>query len=65
MEKIKLSAHSLNLSFGDKQILKNINIDFPENQVTSLIGPSRCGKSTLLRSFNRMHDLTTDAGIEG
>ena len=55
----------MNLYFGNKQILKNINIDFPENQVTSLIGPSGCGKSTLLRSFNRMHDLSPDARIEG
>lgn len=65
MDQIKLSAHAMNLYFGDKQILKNINIDFPKNQVTSLIGPSGCGKSTLLRSFNRMHDLSPDARIEG
>jgi phosphate transport system ATP-binding protein len=65
MEEIKLSAHNLNLYFGNKQILKNIDIDFPKNQVTSLIGPSGCGKSTLLRSFNRMHDLSPDARIEG
>ncbi len=65
MDEIKLSAHSLNLSFGNKKILKNINIDFPKNQVTSLIGPSGCGKSTLLRCFNRMHDLTPDAKISG
>lgn len=61
----KLSARELNLFFGDKHVLKNVNIDFPENQVTSLIGPSGCGKSTLLRCFNRMHDLTADARIEG
>ena len=65
MEDIKLSAHNMNMFFGNKQILKNINIDFPKNQVTSLIGPSGCGKSTLLRSFNRMHDLSPDARIEG
>ncbi len=65
MEEIKLSANNLNLYFGNKQILKNINIDFPKNQVTSLIGPSGCGKSTLLRCFNRMHDLTPDARIDG
>jgi len=65
MDQIKLSAHEMNLHFGTKHVLKNINIDFPKNQVTSLIGPSGCGKSTLLRSFNRMHDLTTDAKIEG
>ncbi len=55
----------MNLFFGKKQVLKNINIDFPRNQVTSLIGPSGCGKSTLLRSFNRMHDLSPDAKIDG
>jgi phosphate transport system ATP-binding protein len=65
MNEIKLSAHNMNMYFGKKQILKNINIDFPKNQVTSLIGPSGCGKSTLLRSFNRMHDLSPDARIEG
>ncbi len=65
MKEIKLSAREMNIYFGKKQILKNINIDFPLNQVTSLIGPSGCGKSTLLRSFNRMHDLTHDARIEG
>ncbi|MBC7888199.1 MAG: phosphate ABC transporter ATP-binding protein [Ferruginibacter sp.] len=65
MEEIKLSAHNLNLFFGKKQILKNVNIDFIKNQVTSLIGPSGCGKSTLLRTFNRMHDLSPEAKIEG
>lgn len=65
MDEIKLSAHNMNMFFGKKQILKNINIDFPKNNVTSLIGPSGCGKSTLLRSFNRMHDLSPDAKVEG
>lgn len=65
MEEIKLSAHHLNLYFGNKHILKNISIGFPKNQVTALIGPSGCGKSTLLRSFNRMHDLSYEARIDG
>jgi phosphate transport system ATP-binding protein len=62
---IKLAAESLNLWFGSKQVLKDININFAPNQVTALIGPSGCGKSTLLRSFNRMHELSTNARIEG
>jgi phosphate transport system ATP-binding protein len=65
MEDIKLSAKQLNLYFDKKQVLKNVTIEFPKNQVTSLIGPSGCGKSTLLRCFNRMHDLTPTARIEG
>ncbi|WP_028296639.1 phosphate ABC transporter ATP-binding protein PstB [Olivibacter sitiensis] len=64
-EKIKLAAHDVNLWFGQKQILKHIDVTFPERKITALIGPSGCGKSTLLRAFNRMHDLVPDARIEG
>lgn len=64
-EHIKLSAEGVNLSFGSKQVLKNIDIAFPEHQITALIGPSGCGKSSLLRAFNRMHDLSSNARIEG
>ncbi|MGV3704517.1 MAG: phosphate ABC transporter ATP-binding protein PstB [Arcticibacter sp.] len=64
-EHIKLSASGVNLWFGSKQVLKNIDVAFPEHQVTALIGPSGCGKSSLLRAFNRMHDLSSNARIEG
>jgi phosphate transport system ATP-binding protein len=64
-EPIKLSAQHVNLWFGNKKVLKNINVTFPKNKVTALIGPSGCGKSTLLRCFNRMHDLSPEARIEG
>ncbi len=63
--KTKLSAENLNISFGTKPVLNNVNVQFNEKEITALIGPSGCGKSTLLRSFNRMHDLSPDAKIEG
>lgn len=63
--KTKLSADKLNISFGNKQVLKNVSVKFEENKITALIGPSGCGKSTLLRSFNRMHDLVPYAKIQG
>ena len=65
MDDFKLSARSLDLYFGNKHVLKSIDIDIPKNKVTALIGPSGCGKSTLLRSFNRMHDLVPNAKIQG
>ncbi|GHE32548.1 phosphate ABC transporter ATP-binding protein PstB [Sphingobacterium griseoflavum] len=61
----KLSVENLHINFGQKEVLKNINVSFAEHQVTALIGPSGCGKSTLLRSLNRMHDLSPDAKIMG
>lgn len=64
-EKICIEVKNLNLSYGDKQALKNINIRIPEKRVTAYIGPSGCGKSTLLRCFNRMNDLVDSVKIHG
>lgn len=53
----KARVQKLDFHYGQLRALKNINLDFPDKQVTALIGPSGCGKTTLLRCFNRMHDL--------
>jgi phosphate transport system ATP-binding protein len=62
---IKLKIENLNVWFGNKHILKNINLDVEKNNVTAIIGPSGCGKTTLLRSMNKMHDLIPNAKITG
>ena len=61
----KMGVHGLDLYYKDFHALKNIELDFPQNQVTALIGPSGCGKSTLLKSLNRMNDLVEGCRIEG
>lgn len=63
--RIKYSAHNVNVFYADKQALFDVNVDIMENQVTSLIGPSGCGKSTLLRCLNRMNDVIDICRIEG
>lgn len=61
----KMAVEHLNLFYGDFQGLRDINLTFPENQVTALIGPSGCGKSTLLKTLNRMNDLVEGCRVEG
>ena len=56
---------NVNLFYGEKQALKNINLNLLRNKVTAFIGPSGCGKSTLLRCLNRMNDLFDDCKVEG
>ena len=56
---------NVNLNYGEKQVLKNIDLNIYKNEVTAFIGPSGCGKSTLLRCFNRMNDLIENCTIEG
>ena len=60
-----LTANNLNLYYGEKQALKDVNIVIPEKKVSAFIGPSGCGKSTFLRCFNRMNDLVDGCRIEG
>ena len=62
---IKMDVKDLNLWYGDKQALKNINIPIYEKKITGLIGPSGCGKSTFLRCLNRMNDLIPIVKIDG
>jgi len=59
------TINNLNLFYGDKQALKNINMDISRYEVTAFIGPSGCGKSTLLRCLNRMNDLIPSVRMEG
>jgi len=64
-EPTALEVKDLNLFYGDKQALFDVNMVIPERKVTAFIGPSGCGKSTLLRCFNRMNDLVSHCRIEG
>ena len=47
-----ISVKNLCKSYDDLQILKDVNIDFPDGSTTVIIGGSGCGKSTLLRCLN-------------
>ena len=61
----KFSVSNLNLFYGDLHALKNLNLEFGERQITAMIGPSECGKSTMLRTLNRMNDLIDNCRISG
>lgn len=56
---------NLNLYYGDKHALINVEMDVKQHGVTALIGPSGCGKSTFLRCLNRMNDLIDGCRVEG
>ena len=64
-EEVCIEVDNLNLYYGEKQALQNINLTMPRNRVTAFIGPSGCGKSTLLRCMNRMNDLVDSVRTEG
>jgi polar amino acid transport system ATP-binding protein len=55
-----LSLEGVAKSFGDKAVLKGIDLEVASHEVVCLIGPSGCGKSTLLRCVNLLERI--DAG---
>ena len=65
MNNEKISANNINVHYGDKQALFDINMKMNEKEVTALIGPSGCGKSTFLRCINRMNDVIDICKISG
>ena len=55
---IKVHVEHLKKSFGNLEVLKDINIDITEGEVVTVIGPSGSGKSTFLRCLNRLEAIT-------
>ncbi len=51
-----MAARDVGVGFGAKKVLSDIDLAFTPQTITALIGPTGCGKSTFLRSLNRMND---------
>ena len=60
-----IKTNSLNLYYGEKKALNDVNLEIEKNEITALIGPSGCGKSTFLRVLNRMNDTIAQCKITG
>ena len=65
MNEVKIKSNNLNVFYGDKQALFDVNLDLNEKEVTALIGPSGCGKSTFIRCINRMNDVIDICKVTG
>lgn len=60
-----MTCRNLNIFYGEKQAVFDVDLDILTNKVTAIIGPSGCGKSTLLRSLNRMNDFVPTFSMNG
>lgn len=58
-----LEIKNLRKKFGNKEVLKGINLNIERREIVGIIGPSGCGKSTLLRSINFLEKPTSGAII--
>ena len=65
MVNIVIRTEDLNIYYGKRKILEDVNVDIYENSISAVIGPSGTGKSSFLRSLNRLNDLIPGARVTG
>ncbi len=64
-QRVKIAIKDFNFHYESVQALRNINLDIPPKQIFAVFGPARSGKTTLLKSLNRLTDLIFGSGHTG
>lgn len=62
---VKFDIKDLNTWFGSFHALKSVNLEIDSNEILSVIGPSNSGKTTFLRTLNRLNDLIPNFKMNG
>ena len=60
-----VAIEGLTVKFRGTPLIDGISTLFEPHKVTAIVGPTGCGKNTLLRSINRMHDHVTGMRVSG
>ena len=64
-DQIAVDIESLSVRLNQKKVLKKISMRIPAFSITSVIGQSGCGKTTLLNAMNRMNEIIPDHQTTG
>lgn len=64
-EQTVMRAEHLNVTTDHTPILKDVNVDLRRGEIFSIIGPAGAGKTTFLRSLNRMNDFEPELKLTG
>ncbi len=62
---VKFDIKDLNTWFGSFRALKSVSLQIDSNEILSVIGPSNSGKTTFLRTLNRLNDLIPNFKMNG
>lgn len=61
----KLSVRDLTIRYGNEPVLSGIDLDILPNEIFGIIGPANAGKTSFLRSLNRMDDFSDSMHVSG
>jgi phosphate transport system ATP-binding protein len=61
----KIEVRDLAVHYGKEPALRDLTLDIQRNEILSIIGPSNSGKTSFLRSLNRLNDLEPRIRVTG
>ena len=61
----KIKVENLNIYYSDREAVRNLNIEIAENEILGIIGPSNSGKTSFLKTLNRLNDLQDGFRYDG
>jgi len=61
----KINVENLRCFYGGQCVLESLNINVIENEILTIIGPANSGKTTFLRTLNRMNDFDVNYSRKG
>ncbi len=62
---VKISVRDLSVAFSGKPSLKRVSLDIDAHEILSVIGPANSGKTTFLKTLNRLIDFEQYASVSG
>lgn len=62
---VKLAIRDLSIRYGDKVALSKASFEVKEHEIFGIIGPANSGKTSFLRTLNRMDDFVPEMEVEG
>ena len=63
--RIKLEVHDLAIHYGSDTAISGVNLEVRENEIFGIIGPANAGKTSFLKTLNRMNDFSTGMRVDG
>lgn len=63
--RVKLQVNDVDIHYGSTTAISGINLEVIENEIFGIIGPANAGKTSFLKTLNRMNDFNTGMTVEG
>ncbi len=60
-----LQVRDLSIRYGETRALNNVNLEVRENEIFGIVGPANSGKTSFLKTLNRMDEMTSGMEVTG